>query len=159
MTLYDGWFIGKAMTNMGNGISKVSLTAGETDLVMNPATMVQKPVGVLALGGNIYYSDQLGGVIYKFPIASPGTPASFATIAAPDALAAGPSGTFFVVTAGGEVDQEASSGTPTQLKTGYRALRGVAYDPDHKRLFFAEPDGNLLDSSVPMPVLHIIPID
>jgi hypothetical protein len=158
MTLYDGWYIGKAKTNLGSGISSTSMAGGETDLVM--MTAIEKPVGVLALGGNIYFSDELGGVIYKFAIATPGTPSSFATITdGPDQLAAGPSGTIMVVTQAGTVYQVDSSGTPTQLKSGYRALRGVAYDADHKRLFFSEPDGAIADGGMPMPVLHIIPID
>jgi hypothetical protein len=39
-----------------------------------------------------------------------------------------------------------------------RSARGVAYDGDHQRLFFAEPDSRFPDAGV-MAVLQILPVN
>ena len=45
------------------------------------------------------------------------------------------------------------------LKDGYKPLRGIAWDPDHKRIFFSEPDAGNPDGGAGMPMLHVLPID
>jgi hypothetical protein len=156
-TLFDGWFIAKPKVGPQMGtVSKVDISAGtETDLVMS----IGKPVGVLAAGTSLYVSDQLNNVVLSTPLATPGTTTSFASIMGPDALAAGPSGTIFAVTNQGNVYQLGTTGMATEIKGGYKALRGVAYDGDHKRLFVSEPDGGTPDGGAGMPMLHILPID
>ena len=156
-TVYDGWFtvVGSGMP-MNGTVSKVALDGtGETDLV----TGIGKPVGVLALGDGLYISDQMAGVVLKTPLASPGTTTTFATVPGADALAAGPGGVIYAASKNGEVFSIATDGTATSLKDGYKAIRGVAYDGDHKRLFFSEPDAGSPDGGAGMPMLHVIPID
>jgi hypothetical protein len=156
-TVYDTWFLvaGTAPPTMGT-VSRVALDGtGESDVV----TGIGKPVGVLALGDQLYISDQLDGVILKTPLANPGTTTTFATIAGADALAAGPTGILYAVSSTGTVWSIASDGTPTSVQGGYKPLRGVAYDPDHKRLFVAEPDKGSPDGGAGMPMLHVLPID
>jgi sugar lactone lactonase YvrE len=157
-TVFDGWYLVTApstMPSMGT-ISKLALDgSGETDLV----TGIGKPVGVLALGDQLYISDQMNGVVYKTPLASPGTTTTFATIAGADELCAGPGGLIYAVSHGGSVWSIAGDGTTTMIKDGYKPLHGVAYDGDHKRLFFSEPDAGNPDGGAGMPMLHVIPID
>lgn len=153
--VYTSWFTGSIPVANGT-VSKVALDgSGETDLV----TGLGKPVGVLALGDQLYVSDQMNGVIVETPLASPGTATTFASLPDPDELAAGPNGSIFAVSKAGSVWQIASDGTTSMLKDGYKALRGMAYDADHKRLFFSEPDSGSPDGGAGMPMLHVIPID
>jgi sugar lactone lactonase YvrE len=157
-TVYDGWFlvVAPSKTPMMGTVSRLALDgSGETDLV----TGIGKPVGLLALGDQLYISDQMNGVILKTPLASPGTTTTFATVAGPDELAAGPNGVIFAASNTGTVWSIASDGTPTSVHDGYKALRGIAYDPDHKRVFVSEPDAGNPDGGAGMPMLHVLPID
>jgi hypothetical protein len=155
-TVYTDWYLTvNKLPTMGT-VSKVALDgSGETDVV----TGIGKPAGVLALGDQLYISDELNGVVVKTPLASPGTTTTFATIAGADALAAGPGGVIFAASSTGTVWSIATDGTPTSVHDGYKPLRGVAYDPDHKRLFVAEPDKGNPDGGAAMPMLHVLPID
>jgi len=159
-TLYTSWFIvvGSAPPSMGT-VSRVALDgSGESDV----ANGIGKPAGVLAMGDQLYISDQENGVILKVPQATSTdggtTTTTFATVAGADALAAGPNGTLFAVSSTGDVWSIDASGTPTSVKSGYKPLRGVAYDPDHQRLFVAEPDKGSPDGGAGMPMLHVLPI-
>jgi hypothetical protein len=157
-TVYDGWFliVPPSKTPMMGTVSRVALDgSGETDLV----TGIGKPVGVLPLGDSLYISDQQSGVILQTPLAAPGATTTFATVAGADALAAGPNGTLFAASATGTVWQISTSGVPTSIKDGYKPLRGVAWDGDHKRLFVAEPDSGSPDGGAGMPMLHVLPLD
>ena len=157
-TVFDGWYlvVAPSKTPMMGTVSKLALDGtGETDLV----TGIGKPVGLLALGDQLYISDQLNGLVLKTPLASPGTTTTFATVAGADELAAGPGGVIFAASNTGTVWSIASNGTPTSLHDGYKALRGIAYDGDHKRLFVSEPDAGNPDGGAGMPMLHVLPID
>lgn len=155
-SVYTTWFLAG---NSSGTVSKVALDgSGESDIVNGIGT----PVGVLAVGDQLYVSDQANGVILKVPQATTtdgGTAMTFATVPGADALAAGPSGVIFAVSKTGDVWSIDGSGTATKLHSGYKALRGVAYDPDHKRLFVAEPDKGSPDGGAGMPMLHVLPID
>jgi hypothetical protein len=155
-SIFDTWFVTGGGTGTGpmGGVSKVSQTDGETD----PITGLARPIGVLAIGDTLYISDQKNGVILKSSVSSPGTPTPFATLAGADALAAGPSGTFYCVTNTGGVYHIGSDGSATLIKDGYKPLRGVAYDDGNKRLFVAEPDAGSPDGGAGMPKLHVLPI-
>jgi hypothetical protein len=159
-SIYTGWFIvvGTSPPSMGT-VSKVALDgSGETDIVNG----IGKPVGVLAMGSDLYISDQMNGVVLKVPQASSpdaGTTMTFATIPGADQLAAGPNNTIFAVSNTGTVWSIDASGTPTSLHSGYKPLRGVAYDPDHQRLIVAEPDKGSPDGGAGMPMLHVFPVN
>jgi hypothetical protein len=127
----------------------------ETEVV----TGLGKPVGLLVVGTNLLISDQKNGVIVQTPVATPGTVTNFATVPGADEMCAGPSGTIFAASNTGTIYQLAADGTATMLKSGYHALRGIAYDSDHKRLFFSEPYAGMGDASPPAPMLHILAID
>ncbi len=161
-TIYDSWYTmtGTACSGGGGGamngtVSSLTLDGTETAII----TGIGKPIGVLAIGTTIYVSDQMNNVVLQAPLPAGGTPTTFATVAGADALAAGPAGTIFVVSNKGTVTQLATDGTPTEIGSGYKPLRGVAYDADHKRLFIGEPDAGSADGGAGMPALHILPID
>ncbi|HZS40504.1 MAG TPA: hypothetical protein VFF06_26915 [Polyangia bacterium] len=157
-TLYETYFSNGATAGTHVGaVAQLSITgtAAETDVI----TGLQKPVGVIALGGQLYVSDQDQGVVFKQAIGTPGTGASFATAPGCDLLAAGPSGALLSGGKTGVVYRIAGDGTVTDADSGLRATRGVAYDADHKRLFFAEPDGAFVPDAGEQAALHIIPID
>jgi SMP-30/Gluconolactonase/LRE-like region len=158
-TVFVGWFTtasAASMMPMNGTVSKLALDgSGETDLV----TGIGKPVGVLALGDQLYISDQMNGLVLKTPLASPGTTTTFATVEGADELAAGSGGVIYAVTHTGTVWSIASDGTTTMIKDGYKPLRGVAWDGDHKRLFISEPDSGNPDGGAGMPMLHVLAID
>ena len=157
-SVYDGWFtvVAPSKMPMMGSVSRVALDgSGETDVV----TGIGKPVGVLALGDSLYVSDQLNNVILKTPLASPGMTSTFASFPGPDQLAAGPSSSLFAISSSGSVYKLGSDGTVTSIKDGYKPLRGVAWDGDHRRLFVAEPDSGSPDGGVGMPMLHVLAID
>jgi hypothetical protein len=157
-TVFDGWF-----TTMGTGggpmngtVSKVALDgSGETDVV----TGLGKPVGLLVLGDQLYISDQKNNAIVKTPVATPGTTTPFASVNGTDELAAGPNSSILAASSVGTIWQVSSTGTVTSLKDGYKPLRGIAYDGDHKRIIVAEPDAGNADGGAGMPMLHVIPLD
>jgi hypothetical protein len=158
-TIFDGWFFQPVMgsgTGPTNGtVSQLSLTAGETDVV----TGIGQPVGLLAMGDQLYISDQKAGVILKTPLATPGTTTTFATVAGADQLALGASGTFYAVSKTGAAYHVNADGTTDLIKDGYRALRGVAYDDGNKRLFVSEPDPVApADGGPSTALLHVLPI-
>jgi hypothetical protein len=101
----------------------------------------------------------MNNVVLKASLPAGGATTTFATVEGADELAAGPSSTIFVVSNKGTVTQLASDGTPTEIASGYKPLRGVAYDGDNKRLFIGEPDAGSVDGGAPMPMLHILPVD
>lgn len=155
-SIYTGWFLAG---NTQGTVSKVALDgSGETDVVNG----IGKPVGVLAIGDQLYISDQNNGVILKVPQATTtdgGTSMTFATVPGADELAAGPSNTIFAVTSTGDLWSIDSAGAKTNVKSGFKPLRGVAYDPDHQRVIVAEPDKGNPDGGAGMPMLHVLPVN
>jgi hypothetical protein len=156
-TLYDDWFVGTSMMVTGAGVSKLALDgSGETDLV---TTGLLKPVGLVVSGGQLIVSDQKVNAILQTPVATPGTLTALApAIAAPDLMTVGPNGDLF---AGGPgvVYRVKNDGTVTNFVSNLMPTRGQAYDADHKRLFFAEPDAKYDADAGTGALLHIVPVD
>ncbi len=71
----------------------------------------------------------------------------------------GPNGAIFAGTTTGDVVRFEPDGTPSTPESGHHAIRGVAYDPDGKRLFFAESGGAGLPDGGGQAALHIARID
>ncbi|MEO6574583.1 MAG: hypothetical protein ABIP89_12140, partial [Polyangiaceae bacterium] len=166
-TLVDSYFQ-KVDGGQKGALAKISLTVDggkETDF----ATGFSKPAGVVYNERNIYVTDQNFGIVlksgldggnYLAPDASIPDPDAgdagdagdaavpdsglnitvFANIAAPDLIAQGPDGTLFTGNSTGTVFQIDRAGVATPIITGLLAVRGVAYDGAHKRLFVAEHD-------------------
>jgi sugar lactone lactonase YvrE len=155
-TIYDTYFGPGATPGSHVGaVASVTMAGVETDVV----TGLQKPVGVLALAGQLYISDQDQGIVFTQAAGTPGTGTQFALAAGCDLVAAGPNGALFAGGKPGVVYRINSDMSVTEPASGDRAIRGVAYDPDGKRLFFAEPDGTFVPDAGEQAALHIIPID
>jgi hypothetical protein len=157
-TVFDGWYtaMGAGGGPMNGTVSKVALDgSGETDVVAG----LGKPVGLVVVGDQLYISDQQNNAIVTTPLASPGTTTPFASVDGADALAAGPDGSILAASSVGTIWQVSSTGTVTSLEDGYKALRGIAYDGDHKRIIVSEPDGGNADGGAGTPMLHVIPLD
>lgn len=139
-TLYGTYFV-KAGTGRAGAVTTLTLTGGETDVI----TGLQKPVGVLAVADRLYVSDQDAGKILQAPLANPSATSVFATLPAPDLLAAGPDGSLFTGGPQGAVRQIAATGQATTVAMSARAVRGLAYDATARRLFVALHDSEPQD--------------
>lgn len=157
-TVFDGWFttMGAGSGPMNGTVSKVALDgSGESDVV----TGLGKPVGLVIVGDQLYISDQKNNAIVKTPVATPGTTTAFATVNGADELALGPNGSILAASSVGSIFKVGADGSVTSLKDGYKALRGIAWDGDHKRVIVSEPDSGNSDGGAGMPMLHVLPLD
>lgn len=152
-SLYGAWFTKQAPDSRVGGVSELSLQGGERDLIGG----LEKPIGVLVIGDDVYVSDQRRGQILVAPRSAPASPRVFATVPQPDLLAAGPDGSIVCGSASGSVFRVTSTGQVTALAAGFRQVRGVAYDPEGRRLFVVDHDPDASDGVVHR--LHIVPID
>ena len=139
--LLGTWFTRDEDHEAAGGVSELDVDGGETDLV----TGLKKPVGVLVVGDTLFVSDQEQGQILQAPLADPAKLSPFASVEQPDLLAAGPDGSLFTGSRKGGVQRIERSGAVTAVLPGAQQVRGVAYDPDKRRLFAAEHDANEAD--------------
>lgn len=151
--LFDSWFIRRSTGARAGSVGRLSLTGTEPEVI----TGLQKPVGVLAVGSDLFVSDQDLGQILRAPLANPASYTVFATVAQPDLLAAGPDGSIFTGSAGGSLYRISASGAAAVFETGFQQVRGVAYDPTNHRIFVADHDANTTDGV--NNVVHILPVD
>jgi hypothetical protein len=151
--LYDTWTVlSSGGTIAAAGVSRVDPVAGETDAV---AANLGRPIGVAGANGRLYISDGVLQKIWYTPLATPGTLTVFASPSNPGLIAlgrnaglfaAGPSQVYEIDVGGGVHDAVASS----------QAVGAVAWDGDHKRLFFVEVgDGDAGTTST----IRIEPLD
>lgn len=147
--LFDGWFVRLSSGERVGAVGELNLAGTETEVI----TGLKKPVGVLAVGSDLYVSDQDLGQILRAPLTNPSGYSVYAMVPGPDLLAAGPSGVLFAGSTEGAV-YRLDNGTPSVLVSGYQAVRGLAYDPIQRRLFIVDhdPDGD-------EHRLHCIPVD
>lgn len=139
--VFDTWFTRNEQHEGDGGVSELDVDGGETDLVAG----LKKPVGVLALGDTLFVSDQKQNQILQAPLADPAKLTPLAGVEQPDLLAAGPDGAIFVGSRKGGVQRIERSGTVSPALPSAQQVRGVAYDPDKRRLFAAEHDGDAKD--------------
>ena len=116
-----------------------------------------KPVGVLGQGDRLCVSDRDAGQILVAPTADPAARTELAAVPRPDLLAAGPEGSLFAGSAGGSVYRIGSDGAVSLVHAGFREVRGVAYDPERRRLFVADHDPDEKDGT--SHLLHRLPVD
>lgn len=135
-TLYDGWFIHTDTGKVG-GVGRLTLDGTETEVIGG----LLKVVGVLAVGDDLYVSDQERGEILVAPLADPAGVTVFAAMDSPDLLAAGPDGSLFTGSKVGNVYQVNAGGEVQVFSAGHQEVRGTAYDPGNRRLFVADHDG------------------
>ncbi len=151
--LFDSWFVRLSTGARVGSVGQLSLTGTEPEVI----TGLQKPVGVLAVGSDLFVSDQDLGQILRAPLSNPASYTVFATVAQPDLLAAGPDGSIFTGSAGGSLYRISASGVAAVFETGFQQVRGVAYDPTNHRVFVADHDADETDGV--SHVVHILPVD
>ncbi|WP_224373025.1 hypothetical protein [Hyalangium versicolor] len=151
--LFDSWFVRLATGARVGAIGELSLSGTEPEVI----TGLKKPIGVLAVGDSLIVSDQDLGQILKAPRSNPSAYQVLATVATPDLLAAGPDGSIFTGSTGGNLYRISATGETAVFSSGFQQVRGVAYDPTNRRLFVADHDGD--ESNGVSHVLHILPVD
>lgn len=151
--MFDSWFVHLATGAHVGAVGELSLIGTEPEVI----TGLKKPVGVLAVGEDLFVSDQDLGQILKAPRSNPSAYTVFATVAAPDLLAEGPDGSIFTGSTGGNLYLITASGAASVFASGFQEVRGLAYDSAHRRLFVADHDSN--ESDGVSHVLHILPVD
>ncbi|MBK8256180.1 MAG: hypothetical protein IPK82_26360 [Polyangiaceae bacterium] len=151
-TLYDSYFVSNNGTKFG-AVAQLDLTGAEVNVLEG----LDKPVGVVVIGSDLYASEQVAGRIVKAPIAAPDQVAVLAQLDTPDLLCQGPAGSLFTGGKAGDVRQIGADGKVNEFAGGFQEIRGVAYDPTHKRLFLSDHDGNESDGVTHK--LQILPVD
>ena len=115
------------------GLAKLDLAKGETDLAM--ANLV-KPVGVAATAGGVFVADQESNTVYALRA---GAVTSYATgLQSADLLTVLPDGSLVTGGKAGVVSKIGIDGRVTIVAQGFDQVRGIAYDPDGKRLFVVD---------------------
>lgn len=135
--LYDAYFAGAGGGNPVGSIAKVTINADGTftEAPLTTTTAFKKLVGLAVTADAVYVSDQTQGKIFKVALAdSAVTPV--ASLTGPDLLTLLPNGDL--ISGGTAVHRVTAAGVDTPLFTTetFGAVRGSAYDPTHKRLFF-----------------------
>lgn len=137
-SLYDSYFVRNANVNIGS-IAKLDIAAGTEVEVVGA---LGKTVGVLAVGNDLFFTDQTAGKVHKAPLSMPSQYTTLATIANADLLHVGPNGSLLMGSRDGKVFQISSSGAVSELSNGYQQVHGIAWDEANKRLFIADHDGD-----------------
>lgn len=151
--LFDSWFVRLATGARVGAVGELSLSGTEPEVI----TGLKKPVGVLAVGDDLFVSDQDLGQILKAPRSNPTAYMVFATVATPDLLAEGPDGSIFTGSTGGNLYRITASGEASVFASGFQEVRGIAYDSTNRRVFVADHDGD--ESNGVSHLLHILPVD
>jgi sugar lactone lactonase YvrE len=141
--VFDTWFTRNESHEGDGGVSELDVDGGETDLIAG----LKKPVGILALRDTLFVSDQAQGKILQAPLADPTTLTALASVEQPDLLAAGPDGAIFAGSGKGGVQRIERSGAVSLALPSAQQIRGVAYDPEKRRLFASEQDADKADGA------------
>jgi sugar lactone lactonase YvrE len=134
--LFDGYFLKTGSGQIGS-VAELSLNGTEKDVVSG----LQKTIGVLAVGDELYVSDQTQGKLFATPITSPGTLTTVGDLPSADLLCSGPDGAIFSGGSDGSVRAVDASGATKVVVTGLAQARGVAFDAKHRRIFVANHTG------------------
>lgn len=151
--LYDSWFVRQASGDRVGAVGAVSLTGTESEVI----TGLKKPVSVLAVGETLFVSDQDLGQILQAPRSNPSAYTVLATLPSPDLLTAGPNGSLFTGSTGGNLYRVESNGSATVFRSGFDTVRGSAYDPTNKRIFVVNHVGH--EAQGVTHTIHILPVD
>ena len=150
---FDAWFVRLETGERVGAVGRLSLDGVEDELIVG----LKKPVGVLAIDRELFVSDQDTGRILKASIEDPSSYGVFAALEGPDLLAAGPDRSLFTGGAGGKLYRIEADGAVKRLASGFRQVRGVAYDGTQRRLFVADHDADASDGL--HHALHVLPVD
>jgi len=155
--LYTAYFVGGGGGMQTGGVATVTIAgdaATETEIAGGSTNAgFKKLVGIVATPTAVFVSDQTQKKIFK--IAVPGfavTP--LADVPSADLLAVMPNGDL--LTGGTGIHRITQAGVVTTLPlTGFEQVRGLAYDPTLKRLFFIEHSATVGVKDK----LHVRPLD
>ncbi|MEB2310843.1 MAG: hypothetical protein OZ921_21235 [Sorangiineae bacterium] len=151
--LYDSWFVRQASGERVGAVGALSLAGTESEII----TGLQKPVGVLAVGENLFVSDQDLGQVLRAPLSNPSDYEVLAAVPSPDLLAAGPNGSLFIGSEGGSLYRIEASGAAAVFQAGFDTVRGMAYDPTNRRVFVVNHVGHEAEGVT--HTIHILPVD
>lgn len=84
--LFDAWFVRLASGDRAGAVGELSLGGTETERI----TGLKKPIGVLAVGANLFVSDQDLGQILKAPLSDPAPYTVHAAVESPDLSTSSP---------------------------------------------------------------------
>lgn len=141
-TFLSSWFVKESSAPPAGGVSVITrgATPGsvtERDLV----TGLGKPVGLAVVGDALFISDQAANRIVKVDLqtaraANAPVQATdvFATVDAPDLMAASPDGTLYTKCGAHALCSISKRGRATVIASDFDAPRGVAVDVARKRL-------------------------
>lgn len=155
-----GWFI-KGGSGALSELSVNGTEATEVELV----TGLGKPAGVAVVGDRLLVNDQNSCNILEYSLkavrAIPATLsdgkvlATFTTLDGIDLMTADSNGTLYFGGSGGSLFALDSAGKVSVLASGWPALRGVAVDNAHRRLFVAATAADTQST----PSVRIVPLD
>ncbi|MDR5796559.1 hypothetical protein QCE49_24555 [Caballeronia sp. LZ008] len=141
-TFLSSWFMEEGGAPAEGGVSVITRgTAPRQVIERDIVTGLGKPVGLATVGDTLYISDQAANRIYQVDLqsaraASAPVPASdvFATVDAPDLMAATPDGRLFTKCGAHAVCSISKRGRATVIADDLQSPRGVAVDVARKRL-------------------------
>ena len=148
-TFLSSWFVKEGSAPASGGVSVITRgTAPGQVIERDIVTGLGKPVGLATAGDMLYISDQAANRIYKVDLqaaraANAPLPASdvFATVEAPDLMAATSDGTLYTKCGAHAVCRISKRGRPAVVADGLDAPRGVAVDVARKRLVVVDRTG------------------
>ncbi len=151
--LYDSWFVRQSSGDRVGAVGALSLSGTESEVI----TGLKKPVGVLAVGRTLFVSDQDLGQVLQAPLGEPSSYTVLAAVPSPDLIAAGPDGAIFTGSEGGLLYKLEPSGAASVFHSGFDTVRGIAYDPSHRRLFVVDHVGH--EAQGVTHSIHILPVE
>ncbi|MDR5837607.1 hypothetical protein [Caballeronia sp. LZ034LL] len=141
-TFLSSWFSKEGDAPATGGVSIITRGAAPRQVIeQDIVTGLKKPVGLALAGDTLYISDQAANRIYRVDLPAARTADAplaasdvFATVEAPDLLAAAPDGTLYTKCGAHAVCSFSKRGRPTVIADDLDAPRGVAVDVARKRL-------------------------
>ena len=148
-TFLSSWFVKEGNAPPAGGVSVITRgTAPGQVIERDIVSGLGKPVGIATVGEMLYISDQAANRIYQVDLqaaraSSAPVPASdvFATVEAPDLMAASPDGTLYTKCGAHAVCRISKRGHASVVADGFDSPRGVAVDVARKRLVVVDRSG------------------
>lgn len=165
--LYDCGFVKNSDNTRTSSVNRLNLIAGSSPLTAQEAELISgagKLVGCVVRGSTLYLSDQDNNQVLSVPLSQLNTHQDLksltvlATISQPDLLSVADDGSVFTGGQGGIVFRITPNGQVSQFSTGYRQVRGTAYDAVNKRLFVIDRNSDTSTGAAPH-LLHILPVE
>ncbi|RVU41083.1 hypothetical protein EA187_19455 [Lujinxingia sediminis] len=151
--LYSSWFVRLSSGERVGAVGALELEGAESEVI----TGLSKPAGVLAIGDDLYVSDQGLGQILATTLSEPQSYTVLAEVEKPDLIARGPGNSIVSGSVGGNLVRIEMDGSTSVVQSGFQQVRGVAYDPTNRRAFVADHDPDESDGVTHL--LQIVPME